>query len=85
MAHVVDQEVQREEQNPDINIKIALHKPKWNVRQSERYSFGDTMSYTLVVANGDPQTYEEVVASQERERWVQAMIEEMQSLHKNQT
>ena len=43
------------------------------------------MSYALVIANGDPYTYEEVMENQDRERWVQAMSEEMQSFHKNET
>ena len=43
------------------------------------------VSYALVTVNGDLYTYEEAVESQDRERWVQAMSEEMQSLHKNET
>ena len=43
------------------------------------------LSYALVTANGDPYTYQETIESQDRERWVQAMSEEMQSLHQNQT
>ena len=42
------------------------------------------LSYALVTANGDPYTYKEVMECQDRERWVQAMSEEMQSLHKNE-
>ena len=43
------------------------------------------VSYALVIVNGDPYTYEEAIESQDRERWVRAMSEEMQSLHKNET
>ena len=43
------------------------------------------VSYALVTANWDPYTYEEAMESQDRERWVQTMSEEMQSLHKNET
>ena len=38
-----------------------------------------------MTVNGDPYTYQEAIESQDRERWVQTMSEEMQSLHKNQT
>jgi hypothetical protein len=50
-----------------------------------RYGFEDMTSYALVISNGDPTTFEEVVNSQEKSRWVGAMAEEMESLHKNQT
>ena len=43
------------------------------------------MSYALMTVNWDSYTYEEAMESQDRERWVQAMSEEMQSLHKNET
>ena len=43
------------------------------------------MSYALMIVNGDPYTYEEAIECQDRERWVQAMSEEIQSLHKNET
>ena len=68
-----------------MNIGVTLHKPKKNVRQSKRYGFEKTLSYTLMIANWDPYTYEEAMECQDRERWVQAMSEEMQSLHKNET
>lgn len=42
-------------------------------------------SYALVISNEDPTTFAEVVNSQEKSRWVGAMAEEMESLHKNQT
>ena len=79
------QEVQQEQARPRTDIGIVLHKPKKNVRQPKWYNFEETVSYTLVIANGDSYTYEEVMQSQGRERWVQIMIEEMQSLHKSKT
>jgi hypothetical protein len=42
-------------------------------------------SYAFVISNGDPTTFQEAVNSQENSRWVGAMAEEMESLHKNQT
>ncbi len=72
--------MQRKEQDPNRSIGVALHKPKRNVRQPERYGFGETMSYALVAVNGDLKTYEEALARQDSDRWVQAMAEEMQSL-----
>lgn len=76
--------MQGEEQNFSTKIRIALHKPKWNMKQPKGMALV-TLSYILVVANGDLQIHEEAMASLERDRWVQAMIEEIQPLQKNQT
>ena len=62
-----------------------LHKPKRTIRQSDRYSFGEMVSYALVTVNGDPYTYAEAMKSLNKERWIQAMFEEMHLLHKNDT
>ena len=42
------------------------------------------MSYALMTVNWDSYTYEEAMESQDRERWVQAMFEEIRSLYKNE-
>ena len=38
------------------------------------------MSYALLATIGGPETYEEVMVSQDSDKWVQAMAEEMQAL-----
>jgi hypothetical protein len=43
------------------------------------------VSYALVISSKDPTTFQEVVNSQEKSRWLGAVVEEMESLHKNQT
>ena len=60
-----------------------LHKPKRTIRQLDRYGLREMVSYTLVTANGDPYIYEETMEILDRERWLQAMSEEIHSLHKN--
>ena len=77
------EEVQQERARPRTDIGVALHKPKRTIRQPDRYGFEEMLSYVLVTVNGDPYTYQEAIESQDRERWVQAMSEEMQSLHQN--
>ena len=42
-------------------------------------------SYALVINNKDLTTFQEAVNSQEKSQWVSAMVEEIKSLHKNQT
>jgi hypothetical protein len=53
--------------------------------QPGRYGFEDMASYALVISSGDPTTFQEAVNRQEKSRWVGALAEEMESLHKNQT
>ena len=67
-----------------MDIEVALHKPNRNVRQLERYGFKEMVSYALVIVNGDPYTYKKAMESRDKERWVQTMFEEMQSLYKNE-
>jgi hypothetical protein len=43
------------------------------------------VSYALVISSEDPTTFQEAVNSQEKSKWMGAMAEEMESLHKNQT
>ena len=40
-------------------------------------------SVIYVIVNEDPYTNEETMKSQDRERWIQAISEEIQSLYKN--
>ena len=56
-----------------------------HIKPPTRYGFEDLVSYALITNNGDPTSFQEVVHSQEKARWMGAMEEEMQSLHKNQT
>jgi hypothetical protein len=41
-------------------------------------------SYALVINSGNPTTFQEIVNSQEKSKLVGAMVEEIESLHKNQ-
>ena len=54
------------------------------MRQPDRYGFEESVSYTLVTMTGDFYTYEKVVESHDRDRWIQMMSEKIQSLHENQ-
>ena len=39
----------------------------------------------LITSSGDPTTIQEAIHGQEKSRWMGVMVEEIQSLHKNQT
>jgi hypothetical protein len=64
---------------------IATDRPRRTIGPPIRYNFEDMVSYALVISNGDPTTFQEEVNSQEKSKWMGAMAEEMESLHKNQT
>ena len=49
------------------------------------YGFEDLVSYALITSSRDSTTFQEAKHSQEKSRWVGVVVEEIQSLHKNQT
>ena len=51
----------------DIARGVALYKPKCIVHKSIRYGIDKMISYALITANGDPETFEEVMESLDRE------------------
>ena len=59
--------------------------PKRNIKPPVRYGFKDLASYCLVINSGDPSTFQEAIDSFERDKWMEAMVEEMESLNKNKT
>ena len=64
---------------------IAINRSRRTIKSPTRYGFEDLVSYALITSNGDPTTFQEAIHSQEKSRWMGAMVEEIQSLHKNQT
>ena len=59
--------------------------PKCNIRPPIRYGFEDLASYCLVISSRDPSTFQEAIDSFERYKWMEAIVEEMESLNKNKT
>ena len=43
------------------------------------------VSFALIVSNGDPSTFQDAMLNKDKDRWMGVMVEEMKSLHKNQT
>ena len=64
---------------------IAIDRHKRTIKPPTRYGFKDLVSYALITSNGDPTTFQEAIHNQEKSKWMGAMVEEVQSLHKNQT
>ncbi|RVX11676.1 Retrovirus-related Pol polyprotein from transposon TNT 1-94 [Vitis vinifera] len=64
---------------------IAMDRPRHTIKPPIRYGFEDLVSYALITSNGDPTTFQEALHSQKKSRWMGVMVEEIQSLYKNQT
>ena len=62
-----------------------MDRPRRTIKPPIRYGFEDLVSYALITSSGDSTTFQEAIHSQEKSRWMGAMVEEIQSLHKNQT
>lgn len=64
---------------------IAKDRSRRNTRPPVRYGFKDFVSYALVSSSKDPSTFWEAINCLEKSRWMEAMIEEIELLHKNKT
>ncbi|KAE8655753.1 Retrovirus-related Pol polyprotein from transposon TNT 1-94 [Hibiscus syriacus] len=56
-----------------------------NIKPPNRLCFEDLVSFALTVSNYDPVTFHDAVTSQENNKWMVAMVEEMESLNHNRT
>uniref|UniRef100_A0A2N9IQA1 Reverse transcriptase Ty1/copia-type domain-containing protein n=1 Tax=Fagus sylvatica TaxID=28930 RepID=A0A2N9IQA1_FAGSY len=60
-------------------------RPKRNKRPPVRYGFEDLVSYALLTSSEDPSTFQEAIESSKKDKWMEAMVEENESLSKNKT
>ncbi|CAJ2662759.1 unnamed protein product [Trifolium pratense] len=67
------------------DYQLVRDRERRSVKPPERYGYEDLAAYALLTSSGDPSTFREAMASQEKERWMGAMMEEMESLQKNHT
>ncbi|KAE8719673.1 hypothetical protein F3Y22_tig00109926pilonHSYRG00011 [Hibiscus syriacus] len=56
-----------------------------NIKPPNRLGFEDLVSFALIVSSDDPVTFHDAVTSQENDKWMAAMVEEMESLNHNRT
>ena len=64
---------------------LASGRGRCITRAPVKYDFEEMANYALVIGGDDPSNFREAIHSQEKEGWVGAMAEEMESLHKNRT
>lgn len=79
-----DDDTEEDEQEMATNESIATEKGKRNIKRPGWMT--DYVTYALpVVDEGIPVTYSGAIHSVERDNWENAMRDEMDSLHKNET
>ncbi|KAG8499388.1 hypothetical protein CXB51_005980 [Gossypium anomalum] len=69
---------------------IAKNRTRKEIKPPKKYAEADLVTYALNVAedidvNQEPSNYSEAVSCEDSEKWIFAMEEEMESLHKNRT
>jgi len=70
----------------DVYESVKVGRPRRNSRKPSWLTMDIIVAYALlVVEEAIPSTYREVKISSESKMWKDAMIEEMSSLHKNDT
>ena len=79
-------QLEKELYNCDQEYHITISdKSKRNKRPPVRYGFKDLASYCLVISSGDPSPFQEAINSSKRDKWMEAMVEEIKSLNKKKT
>ncbi|KAE8657094.1 hypothetical protein F3Y22_tig00116997pilonHSYRG00993 [Hibiscus syriacus] len=56
-----------------------------NIKPPSILCFEDLVSFALIVSSDDPVTFHDAITSQENDKWMTAMVEEMEALNHNQT
>ncbi|KAL0419201.1 UNVERIFIED_CONTAM: Retrovirus-related Pol polyprotein from transposon TNT 1-94 [Sesamum radiatum] len=56
-----------------------------NVKPPSKLGYEDMVSFALLVSGDESTTFHGAITSQEKKKWMGPMVEEMESLHKNQT
>lgn len=65
---------------------IFLYVTKRTIQHPpERYEYEDLASYALLTSSKDHYTFLEAIASQEKDKWICTMVDEIESLKKNKT
>ncbi|CAL9005295.1 unnamed protein product [Prunus brigantina] len=81
------QQTQEEEEEAQEHVEpsiIARSRPRRTIKQPQRFGWEkDAVHYALNASEEEPTTFQEAVENKERESWMEAMMQEMESLHQN--
>ena len=79
-----------EQQTSELdNYQLARDRVRRETKAHERYGYADLIAFALFFASEvleeEPKSYEEVLASKEKGKWLRTMNEEIKYLHDNNT
>ena len=77
-----DIDPQQQQEKP---YSIGKGREKQVHKAPQRYGFKDMVSFALVISDGDPFSFKEATNRKYNDKWLVAMLEEMESLQKNKT
>lgn len=68
------------QQQQEESYSIAKDREKQVHKATQRYGFEDMVSFALVTNGGDPFTFKEATNRKDNDKWLVAMLKEMESL-----
>ena len=74
--------IRQEEVGEQLPAEPQLRRSSRQRQPSRRYS---TDEYVMLTDAGEPESYQEAIESEQKEKWLVAMQEEMDALQKNHT
>src|ERR1044072_582813 len=74
-----------QDQGEAQEYNLACDREPRHIQPPVRFGFEEIAAYALLTSSGDPSTFREALNSPEKDRWMGAMQEEMESLKKNET
>ena len=85
----VDDAEEEHEMSQDENLDDAPEPPQFQLRRSNRQRQPSTRyssdEYVTLIDRGELECFEETIESEEKQKWLEAMQDEMKSLHENHT
>lgn len=82
-------EIQDSQQTNLQSYQLARDRSRRQIKAPVRYGYVDLIAYALMSAEDmpseEPASYSEAIKSEKCDRWIEAMKEEVNSLHRNQT
>ncbi|KAE8653948.1 hypothetical protein F3Y22_tig00117056pilonHSYRG00559 [Hibiscus syriacus] len=81
-----EQSMLQQKKDTTVDYSLTIDKVRrTNIKPPSRLSFEDLVSFALTVSRNDPVTFHDAVTSQENDKWMAAMVKEMESLNHNRT
>ena len=65
------------------HYSLVRDRERRTIKPPSRFGYKDLASFAILVSSGDPSTFQEAMLNEEKDRWMGAMVEEIESLHKN--